>query len=113
MLSSIFAPPPSPRFLPLRRYRPPKESEEPDSSKPLCFSKSPANPRIWTVARSMGSDYQQPGWRVALISLTMIVFLLWCALRPETEIDRFLEEVLEGKFREPESQAPPPEQEKP
>lgn len=59
----------------------------------------------------MGSDYQQPHWRVALISGTLIIFLLWCVLRKETEIDQYIEAVLEGKEYEP--QAPPSEQEKP
>nr|XP_056716154.1 pseudouridylate synthase TRUB2, mitochondrial [Euleptes europaea] len=110
---ALLQPPPSPCFLPPRRYRPPKESEEPESSQPLSFSKSPANPRNWTVARSMGSDYQRPDWQVALVSLTVLAILVWCVLRPETEIDRLIEASLEGKPLESKPQAPPSEQEKP
>ncbi|KAL8174685.1 UNVERIFIED_CONTAM: hypothetical protein K2H54_051337 [Gekko kuhli] len=110
---ALLQPPPPPCFLPLRRYGPPKESEEPDRSQPLCFSKSPANPRKWTVVRSMGSDYQQPEWRVWLISLSLLGLLLWCALRPETETDRYIEAALEGKLEEFEAPATPSEQKKP
>uniref|UniRef100_A0A8C5SFV0 Uncharacterized protein n=1 Tax=Laticauda laticaudata TaxID=8630 RepID=A0A8C5SFV0_LATLA len=63
-------------------------SEEPESEEPLCFTKSPANPRRWTTRQSMGSDHQQPFWRAMLISLTMAAILLWCYLRPETEMDQ-------------------------
>uniref|UniRef100_A0A8C6YK96 Uncharacterized protein n=1 Tax=Naja naja TaxID=35670 RepID=A0A8C6YK96_NAJNA len=84
----LHRPPPSRGFLPRRHYSPPKESEEPEIEEPLCFTKSPANPRRWTTRQSMGSDHQQPLWRAMLISLTMLAILLWCYLRPETEADR-------------------------
>ncbi|XP_060106730.1 pseudouridylate synthase TRUB2, mitochondrial isoform X2 [Heteronotia binoei] len=110
---ALLQPPPSPCLLPLRRYRSPKESEESDSSRPLCFSKSPANPRNWTVARSMGSDHQQPQWKVVLVCLSTITILLWCILREETEIDRIIEAALEGKLQESEPQDSASKQEKP
>ncbi|XP_061460264.1 pseudouridylate synthase TRUB2, mitochondrial isoform X2 [Rhineura floridana] len=105
--------PPSLSFLPLRHYCLPKEREEPESSRPLSFRNSPANPQKWSVRQSMGSDYQQPVWRVALISLTAMLFLLWCALRPETDIDRLIEASLQEGLPEQKSQTPPSDQEKP
>uniref|UniRef100_A0A670Z0C2 Uncharacterized protein n=1 Tax=Pseudonaja textilis TaxID=8673 RepID=A0A670Z0C2_PSETE len=62
------------------------------SEEPLCFTKSPANPRHWTTRQSMGSDHQQPLWRAMLISLTFAAILLWCFLRSETEADRRAED---------------------
>lgn len=59
----------------------------------------------------MGSDYQQPLWRVMLISLMGTGILLWCVLRPKTEVDRLLEAAVQGDFQEP--QTPPSGQEKP
>uniref|UniRef100_A0A8D2LV89 Uncharacterized protein n=1 Tax=Varanus komodoensis TaxID=61221 RepID=A0A8D2LV89_VARKO len=106
-------PPPSPCFLPPRRHRPPKEHKEPNGSQPICFSKSPANPRQWNVKRSMGSDHQQPLWRSMLVSVLVAVFLLWCVLRPETEIDRILESTIQEGALAQETAAPPPGQEKP
>ncbi|XP_054853637.1 pseudouridylate synthase TRUB2, mitochondrial isoform X2 [Eublepharis macularius] len=113
---ALLQPPPSPCFCPLRHYRSPKESEEPESSEPLSFSKSNATPRKWTVEQSMGSDYEQPFWRAMLISLTIMAFLLWCVLRPETEIDRILDGTLQLSETQPspsEPQPSPSEQEKP
>ncbi|XP_058015607.1 pseudouridylate synthase TRUB2, mitochondrial isoform X2 [Ahaetulla prasina] len=92
---ALLQPPPSLGFLPRRLYSPPKESEEPESSEPLRFTKSPGNPRRWTTRQSMGSDDQQPLWRALLISLTMTLLLLWCYLRPETEADKRAEELLQ------------------
>ncbi|KAJ6654582.1 hypothetical protein lerEdw1_006735 [Lerista edwardsae] len=110
---ALLQPPPLPYFFPLRSYRSPKEPPEPESSQPLSFSKSRANPREWNVERSMGSDYQQPTWRVALLSMLGMALLLWCVLRPETEIDKLLEAASRGDFQESEPQAPPGGQEKP
>ncbi|XP_077162595.1 pseudouridylate synthase TRUB2, mitochondrial isoform X2 [Paroedura picta] len=110
---ALLQPPPPPCFLPLHHFCLPKQSEDPDSSQPLSFSKSPACPRTWTVARSMGSDYQQPGWRVALISLSLIALLLWCVLREETEIDQHLYAALGEKPQGSGPQAPPSKQEEP
>ncbi|XP_066466817.1 pseudouridylate synthase TRUB2, mitochondrial isoform X2 [Tiliqua scincoides] len=110
---ALLQPHPSPCFFPLRCYRPPKEPGEPDSSQPLSFSKSRANPREWSVERSMGSDYQQPVWRVMLLSFLGIALLLWCVLRPQTEIDQLLETALQGDFQEAEPQVTPDGQEKP
>lgn len=61
----------------------------------------------------MGSDYQQPTWRVVLISSLGIALLLWCVLRQPTEIDEILEAALRGDFQKAEPQAPPDGQEKP
>ncbi|XP_044296048.1 mitochondrial mRNA pseudouridine synthase TRUB2 isoform X2 [Varanus komodoensis] len=110
---ALLQPPPSPCFLPPRRHRPPKEHKEPNGSQPICFSKSPANPRQWNVKRSMGSDHQQPLWRSMLVSVLVAVFLLWCVLRPETEIDRILESTIQEGALAQETAAPPPGQEKP
>lgn len=60
----------------------------------------------------MGSDYEQPLWRVVLICGSTLLFLAWCWLRPETEIDRYIEAVMDGKLEEYESQKTPSEQEK-
>ncbi|KAG8141818.1 hypothetical protein E2320_006492 [Naja naja] len=105
---ALLQPPPSRGFLPRRHYSPPKESEEPEIEEPLCFTKSPANPRRWTTRQSMGSDHQQPLWRAMLISLTMLAILLWCYLRPETEADRRAEEFLQFLQILPQQELPPP-----
>ncbi|KAH0615565.1 hypothetical protein JD844_005006 [Phrynosoma platyrhinos] len=100
-------------FLPLRHYCPPQERQEPENSEPLSFLKGPASPRRWSVSQSMGSDQQQPLWRVVLLSLTLTAILLWCALRPETEVDRFLETIMEENTPDQEAKPPLSEQEKP
>ncbi|XP_070614917.1 pseudouridylate synthase TRUB2, mitochondrial isoform X2 [Erythrolamprus reginae] len=105
---ALLQPPPSLGFLQRRLYCPPKENEETESSEPLCFSKSPANPRQWTIRRSMGSDHQQPLWRAMLVSLSLALVLLWCYLRPETEVDRRAEEFLQFLQNMPQQEELPP-----
>ncbi|XP_060613158.2 pseudouridylate synthase TRUB2, mitochondrial isoform X2 [Anolis sagrei] len=99
--------------LHLRHYCPPQKRQEPESSEPLSFLKGPASPQKWSVARSMGSDHQQPLWRVALVSLTLTSILLWCVLRSETEVDQLLEAGMEEDAAEQEPQPPLSGQEKP
>ncbi|XP_026545313.1 mitochondrial mRNA pseudouridine synthase TRUB2 isoform X2 [Notechis scutatus] len=104
---ALLQPPPSRGFLLRRCYSPPKESKEPESDEPLCFTKSRANPRHWTMRQSMGSDHQQPLWRAMLISLILAAILLWCYLRPETEADRRAEEFLQFLQNMPQQEMPP------
>uniref|UniRef100_A0A146SCY7 Ubiquinol-cytochrome c reductase complex assembly factor 4 n=1 Tax=Fundulus heteroclitus TaxID=8078 RepID=A0A146SCY7_FUNHE len=72
------------------RSNPPTEDEA-VSSEPIKFSTSKASHRSWKVDRSMGSQHQRPWWKVVPISLGLAGFLLWCALRKETDIDAQLE----------------------
>ncbi|XP_015744550.1 mitochondrial mRNA pseudouridine synthase TRUB2 isoform X2 [Python bivittatus] len=99
---ALLQPPPSLSFLPRRFYG---QRKEPDSSQPLCFSKSPANPRVWTTGHSMGSHKQQPLWKALLITLSLALFLLWCALRSETDMDRRAAEFLQ--WDTPDQELPP------
>ncbi|XP_063172371.1 pseudouridylate synthase TRUB2, mitochondrial isoform X2 [Candoia aspera] len=99
---ALLQPPPSCGFLP-RCFC--SQRKEPDSSQPLCFSKSPANPRVWTMRQSLGSDKAQPLWRALLISLSLSLILLWCVLRPETDADRKLAELLQWDV--PDQELPP------
>uniref|UniRef100_UPI003AB0913C ubiquinol-cytochrome c reductase complex assembly factor 4 n=1 Tax=Centroberyx gerrardi TaxID=166262 RepID=UPI003AB0913C len=71
----------------------PEEDEE-VNSEPIKFSTSKASHRTWRVDRSMGSQFERPWWKVLPISLFGISFLLWCALRGETDIDAQLEKQL-------------------
>ncbi|XP_013931824.1 PREDICTED: protein CCSMST1 [Thamnophis sirtalis] len=104
---ALLQPPLSLGFLPRRLYSRPKESEEPENAEPLSFTKSPANPRRWSTRQSMGSDQQQPLWRAMLISLSIALLLLWCVLRPETEVDRQAEEFLQRLQIIPQQEPPP------
>lgn len=61
---------------------------------PIKFSTSKASHRTWKVDRSLGSQYERPWWKVLPISLLGTVFLLWCALRTETNVDAQLEKQL-------------------
>ncbi|KAM4525738.1 ubiquinol-cytochrome c reductase complex assembly factor 4 [Fundulus diaphanus] len=75
------------------RSKPPTEDEV-VSSEPIKFSTSKASHRSWKVDRSMGSQHQRPWWKVVPISLVLAGFLLWCALRKETDVDAQLEKRL-------------------
>lgn len=44
--------------------------------------------------RSLGSQHERPWWKVLPISLLGSAFLLWCALRTETDVDTKLEKEL-------------------
>ncbi|CAJ1080858.1 protein CCSMST1 isoform X2 [Xyrichtys novacula] len=84
------------RPLTLSSQRPahPTNDENEVKDEPIKFSTSKASYRTWKVDRSMGSQYERPWWKVLPISLLAISFLLWCALREETEIDAQLEKQL-------------------
>ncbi|XP_067390473.1 ubiquinol-cytochrome c reductase complex assembly factor 4 [Emydura macquarii macquarii] len=103
----------------LSRQAGPEDAAESERSGPIPFSTSKASPRVWSVDRSMGSDYQR-SWKKALpVSLLGIGLLLWCVFREETEIDKKLgdvlhEQVLDLVDKTPKSKLlPPPQQEKP
>ncbi|XP_041715280.1 protein CCSMST1 [Coregonus clupeaformis] len=63
-------------------------------SHPIKFTTSKASHKTWNVDQSLGSKYQRPWWKVLPISLFGLSFLLWCALRGETDIDEQLEKNL-------------------
>ncbi|KAM8837527.1 ubiquinol-cytochrome c reductase complex assembly factor 4 [Spinachia spinachia] len=71
-----------------------KDGDKEVDNEPIKFSTSKASYRTWKVERSMGSNYQRPRWHVVPISLVLISFLLWCALRSQTDIDVELEKHL-------------------
>ena len=84
------------RFLTLTSQRLAK-SEDGDkevNNEPIKFSTSKASHRTWKVDRSMGSQFERPWWKVLPVSLIFTGFLLWCALRGETNIDVQLEKEL-------------------
>ncbi|XP_044035552.1 protein CCSMST1 isoform X2 [Siniperca chuatsi] len=64
------------------------------NNEPIKFSTSKASHRTWKVERSMGSQFERPWWKVLPISLFATCFLLWCALRSETNIDEQLKKEL-------------------
>ncbi|XP_043567565.1 protein CCSMST1 isoform X1 [Chiloscyllium plagiosum] len=76
----------------------------------IKFSTSKASHRIWTVGKSMGSDYQNSWWKVLPLSLAGIAFLLWCFLRDETEVDKILEHTLLDHFPELKQLTPEPKE---
>ncbi|XP_041061668.1 protein CCSMST1 [Carcharodon carcharias] len=71
-----------------------KDNKSNNDDGTLKFSTSKASYRVWTVNRSLGSDYQNTWWKVFSLSLAGIAFVVWCFLRKETEIDRTLEQTL-------------------
>ncbi|XP_040031884.2 ubiquinol-cytochrome c reductase complex assembly factor 4 [Gasterosteus aculeatus] len=72
------------------------ESKDGDKevNEPIKFSTSKASHRTWKVESSLGSQYKRPWWKVLPISLGLTGFLLWCALRAQTDIDVKLEKHL-------------------
>lgn len=64
------------------------------NNEPIKFSTSKASHRVWKVDRTMGSQFKRRGFNVLPFSVLGIVFLLWCALRGETNIDGQLEKRL-------------------
>lgn len=72
----------------------PSSDDEAVNSEPIKFSTSKASHRTWKVDRSMGSQFERPWWKVLPISLVFTAFLLWCALREETDVDAQLEKQL-------------------
>uniref|UniRef100_A0A3Q3MKI7 Ubiquinol-cytochrome c reductase complex assembly factor 4 n=1 Tax=Labrus bergylta TaxID=56723 RepID=A0A3Q3MKI7_9LABR len=77
-----------------RRAARPINDEKEVKDEPIKFSTSKASHRTWKVDQSMGSKFQRPWWKVLPISLCASAFLLWCALREETDIDEKLERKL-------------------
>ncbi|KAM6898972.1 ubiquinol-cytochrome c reductase complex assembly factor 4 [Lycodopsis pacificus] len=75
-------------------YAKSKDGDEEVNNEPLKFSTSKASHRTWKVDRSMGSQFARPWWKVLPVSLFLIGFLLWCALRRETDIDLMLKKEL-------------------
>ncbi|XP_028422936.1 ubiquinol-cytochrome c reductase complex assembly factor 4 isoform X2 [Perca flavescens] len=84
------------RFLTLtsQRLAESKDGNKEVNNEPIKFSTSKASHRTWKVDRSMGSQFQRPWWKVLPVSLIFTSFLLWCALRGETNIDVQLEREL-------------------
>uniref|UniRef100_A0A674K1P7 Ubiquinol-cytochrome c reductase complex assembly factor 4 n=1 Tax=Terrapene triunguis TaxID=2587831 RepID=A0A674K1P7_9SAUR len=74
----------------LSRQPGPEDVAESESSRPIPFSTSKASPRVWSVDRSMGSDYRRPWVKVLPVSLLGIGLLLWCVFREEAEVDERL-----------------------
>uniref|UniRef100_A0A4W5KFP2 Uncharacterized protein n=1 Tax=Hucho hucho TaxID=62062 RepID=A0A4W5KFP2_9TELE len=71
-----------------------KTDDGEELSHPIKFTTSKASHKTWNVDQSLGSKYQRPWWKVLPISLFGVSFLLWCALRGETDIDEQLEKNL-------------------
>ncbi|KAK2820237.1 hypothetical protein Q5P01_023196 [Channa striata] len=87
------------RPLALTCQRSAKSKKPPDdkrevNNEPIKFSTSKASHRTWKVESSMGSQFQRPWGRVLSVSLFVAAFLLWCALRGETDVDAQLEKQL-------------------
>ncbi|XP_074518652.1 ubiquinol-cytochrome c reductase complex assembly factor 4 isoform X2 [Halichoeres trimaculatus] len=80
--------------LSTQRAARPIDDEEEVKDEPIKFSTSKASHRTWKVDRSLGSQHERPWWKVLPISLLGCAFLLWCALRTETEVDAKLERQL-------------------
>ncbi|KAL0984342.1 hypothetical protein UPYG_G00140240 [Umbra pygmaea] len=81
----------SQRFIKLKK---PADENDEDTNHPIKFSTSKANHKTWKVDQSMGSKYKRPWWKVLPVSLFGLGFLLWCALRNETDIDDQLQKNL-------------------
>lgn len=71
-----------------------RDGDDEVNSGPIKFSTSKASHRTWKVDRSMGSQFERPWWKVLPISLIFTGFLLWCALRSQTDVDAQLEKEL-------------------
>lgn len=75
-----------------------QSAEENGENEPIKFSTSKASHRTWKVDRSMGSNNSQPLRRVIPISLFCTIFLLWCALREQSDVDVELDKQLHENF---------------
>lgn len=94
-LTTVFAHSVRPVVLsPLLSARAPTEAEEAVKEEPIKFSTSKASHRTWKVKQSMGSQYEQPWWKVVPIMVFGSAILLWCFLRGETDIDAQLKKDL-------------------
>ncbi|KAL7373101.1 hypothetical protein ABVT39_027533 [Epinephelus coioides] len=71
-----------------------KDGDEEVNNEPIKFSTSKASHRTWKVDRSTGKQFERPWWKVLPISLIFGSFMLWCALRSQTDIDSQLEKQL-------------------
>uniref|UniRef100_A0A3Q3IH05 Uncharacterized protein n=1 Tax=Monopterus albus TaxID=43700 RepID=A0A3Q3IH05_MONAL len=77
----------------------PELSEVSQVQEPMKFSTSKGSHSAWKV-NSMGSQHAQPLRRVLSVSLLFSAFLLWCALRGETDIDAQLgKELTESEMK--------------
>ncbi|XP_019749343.1 ubiquinol-cytochrome c reductase complex assembly factor 4 isoform X2 [Hippocampus comes] len=74
--------------------KPEQDLQEETATEPIRFSTSKASHRTWKVERSMGSQHQRPWWKVVPLSVIAVAFLLWCALREESDIDERLDKEL-------------------
>lgn len=72
----------------------PREDDQEVNNEPIKFSTSKASHKSWRVDRSLGSQFERPWWRVLPISVFAVGFLLWCAVREETDVDVQLEKKL-------------------
>ncbi|XP_055460769.1 ubiquinol-cytochrome-c reductase complex assembly factor 4 [Psammomys obesus] len=90
--------------------QPADREEEEDLNLPVQFSSSKAAPVRWTVDHSRGKQYQQPWWKVLPFTLALMVLIMWCYLRQESNKDQWLGQVL-GEEDEEESDGRPEEPE--
>ncbi|XP_061611720.1 ubiquinol-cytochrome c reductase complex assembly factor 4 isoform X2 [Phyllopteryx taeniolatus] len=74
--------------------KPGEDAQEGVNNEPVRFSISKASHRTWKVDRSLGIQYKRPWWKVVPLSVIAVGFLVWCALREETDIDAQLEKEL-------------------
>ncbi|KAM6320073.1 ubiquinol-cytochrome c reductase complex assembly factor 4 [Podargus strigoides] len=86
------------RWLSRRRGPEGAAGADPEGGGAIPFSASKASPRVWSVSRSMGSDYERPWVQVLPLSLLCTGLLLWCVFREKTEIDERLEAVFSGQI---------------
>lgn len=80
----------------LARSRKPADEDEDEevNNEPIKFSTSKGSHKTWQVERSLGVQYQRPWWKVLPLSLVCVGFLLWCVLRPDSDVDEQLEKHL-------------------
>ncbi|XP_037671392.1 protein CCSMST1 [Choloepus didactylus] len=74
--------------------------EEDDSVRPFKFSSSKVNPCLWTVGHSLGKKQQRPWWKVLPLCLSLMVLVVWCYWRQETDKDEWLKRMLEEEMPE-------------
>uniref|UniRef100_G1TTS3 Uncharacterized protein n=1 Tax=Oryctolagus cuniculus TaxID=9986 RepID=G1TTS3_RABIT len=87
-------------------HSPPGLRDEP--GRPIQFSCSRASPARWTVAQSMGWQQQRPWWKVLPVSLSLMLLVTWCFLRPKSSADLWLQRVLDGEGPGPRAWVPAP-----
>lgn len=87
-----------------------RAEEEEDLNLPVQFSSSKAAPVRWKVDHSRGKQKQRPWWKVLPFTLTLMVLIMWCFLRQESNADKWLGQVL-GEEDEEESDGRPDEPE--